>query len=116
MQEEEIGIILGFVIILIFVFMYFKQKHSEILKCSIISFRNIDVKLKYHMLHRYASLSKKEIKKSRCKDIPQAVNELVKKIEGGEFLKNATIYEVTIGFAFFKRVFYAAEGDVWGTK
>ena len=119
-MDEDI--LLGFflaalaIVVLWFVLFLIVRSITPHFECNIISFRNIDVKLKYHMLGRYVGSSNRELKKTRSTNIKQAVYELVKKTDGGEFLKNVTIYKVTKVIAPFKRVFYAAVGDALGTK
>jgi hypothetical protein len=51
--------------------------------------------------------TKRELKRSKAKDLKDAVNNLVKQTPGGEFVKNAKVYLV-------KRKYYAVEGDIWG--
>ena len=48
--------------------------------------------------------------------IEQAVDDVVKKVEGGEYLMNAKIKMCVVGGSIYSppSYFYAVEGDVWG--
>jgi hypothetical protein len=81
---------------------------KEIGKINMISTRNVDPKLDYKSLNSYAGGSEHELKKSKAKNIQEAVDETVKKIPGGEFLMNAKIYLIS-------EKYFAVEGDVWGS-
>jgi hypothetical protein len=80
---------------------------KQIGSVNMLSTRNIDASTKYTLISSYAGGSDKEIKKSTCKTIEDAVNAAVKKIPGGEYLMNVKIYVVDDKY-------YATEGDVWG--
>ncbi len=85
-------------------------------KLNMISDRNIDSKMDYVLIKNYAGGSKKEIKKAlkRTKAITldAAVDETVRNVAGGEFLKNVKVYGVKK-----KKVMYLlVEGDVWGVS
>jgi hypothetical protein len=85
---------------------------------TMIATRNIDRSLDYVLVKNYQGLSKKEKKKSKAKDIEEAVNVTVKSTPGGEYLTNVKLY-VIINPMRFKKQFrqtYAIEGDVWGFK
>lgn len=82
----------------------------QIGQANMISIRNIDVNnFKYELLARYAGGSDKELRQSRFATINEAVEQTVKRVQGGEFLVNAKIYIV-------ENAYYAVEGDVWGIK
>ncbi len=83
---------------------------KQIGSVNMISQRNIDSKADYVLLQVYAGGSDRDLKGSRAKTIEDAINQTVKTIPGGEFLKNAKIYIVVQGKVFY----YACVGDVWG--
>jgi hypothetical protein len=85
---------------------------KQVGKLNMISNRNIDSQLNYELLASYSGGSKKELKKSRAMTVEDALDKTVKRIPGGEFLMNAKMYTVTK----FNKVYFAMEGDVWGTK
>ncbi len=74
---------------------------------NMISNRNIDRSLNYKPLLNYAGGSKRELKKSRCTSLQEAVDKTVKKVPNGEFLMNVKLYLI-------KGKYFAVEGDVWG--
>ncbi len=83
-------------------------------KLNMISDRNIDSKGDYVLIKNYAGGSKKEIKKAlkktKATTLDAAVDETVRNVAGGEFLKNVKVYGVKK-----KEVMYLlVEGDVWG--
>lgn len=80
---------------------------KEIGKINMISNRNIDSKTEYIVIKNYVGGTKKELKKMKAETIEQAVDNVVRNVPGGEFLKNVKIYIV-------KGKYYAVEGDVWG--
>lgn len=53
--------------------------------------------------------TKKELKKSKAKDLKDAVNNVVKQTPGGEFIKNVKVYMVN-------GKYFAVEGDIWGLQ
>lgn len=84
-------------------------------KLNMVSDRNIDTKMdQYVLLKNYAGGSKKEIKKAlkktKATSIDEAVDETVRNVAGGEFLKNVKVYAVKKK----KKVYLLVEGDVWG--
>lgn len=87
---------------------------KEIGNLNMISTRNVESKSNYVLIKNYAGGSKKELKKSKAETIEDAVNNTVKGVAGGEFLKNTKIFKVTKHYVLFYSYFYAAEGDVWG--
>ena len=46
------------------------------------------------LLKKYVSLDKKEMKKTRAATIQEAIDEVVKKVDGGEYLMNVKIYQI----------------------
>ncbi|MBI3503060.1 MAG: hypothetical protein HY063_14835 [Bacteroidetes bacterium] len=54
----------------------------------------------------------------RNESIQQAVDAVVKKVDGGEYLMNAKIWLIIRSGGGFvpDRYYYAVEGDVWGLK
>lgn len=83
-------------------------------KLNMISDRNVESKADYVLLKNYAGGSSKEIKKALKKtkaiSLDQAVDETVKNVAGGEFLKNVKVY----GVKKKKNMYLYVEGDVWG--
>lgn len=85
---------------------------------NVISTRNVDVDgtTKYKQMKTYAGTSKKEKKKSRSKDIEEAVNVAVKSVPGGEYLTNSKLYVIYRPIKPASKKFaYIVEGDVWGS-
>lgn len=80
---------------------------KEVGDLTMISTRNVDAKGDYVVLRNYMGGSKKELKRSKSKDLKEAVNNVVKQTPGGEFLKNVKVYIVN-------GTYFAVEGDVWG--
>lgn len=80
---------------------------KQIGKLNMISNRNIDSKMDYANLNNYAGGSKKELRKLKSKTLEGAIDNVVKKTTGGEFLKNVKIYVINSKY-------FAVEGDVWG--
>jgi hypothetical protein len=83
---------------------------------TMISTRNIDRSMDYVLVKNYQGLSKKQKRKSKAKDIEEAVNYTVKSTPGGEYLTNVKLYTVNNPWRFRKefRQTYVVEGDVWG--
>lgn len=82
-------------------------KTIQIGKVNMISNRNVDSKADYVVIKNYVGGSKKELKKLKAETLEQAIDNVVKNVPGGEFLKNVKIYLVS-------GKYYAVEGDVWG--
>jgi len=76
---------------------------------TMISTRNVDTKSEYVLLRTYMGGTKKELKKSKAKDLKDAVNNVVKQTPGGEFIKNVKVYMVN-------GKYFAVEGDIWGLQ
>ncbi|MBK6834244.1 MAG: hypothetical protein IPG89_08235 [Bacteroidetes bacterium] len=74
---------------------------------NMISTRNVETKTDYVLIRNYMGGTKRELKRSKAKDLKDAVNNLVKQTPGGEFVKNAKVYLVN-------GKYYAVEGDIWG--
>jgi len=83
-------------------------------KLNMVSERNIDTKGEYVLIKSYAGGNQKEIKKAlkktKATTLDAAVDETVKNVAGGEFLKNVKIY----GVKKKDKMFLFVEGDVWG--
>ena len=83
-------------------------------KLNMISNRNIESKADYVLLKNYAGGDLKEIKKAlkktRATTLDQAVDETVRNVAGGEFLKNVKVY----GVKKKEKMYLFVEGDVWG--
>ena len=87
---------------------------KEVGKVNMISTKNVSLKTEYVLVSSYSGGSKSELKKSKAKNIEEAIEQTVRKVPGGEFLMNAKInlvYHTISGKAFF-----AVEGDVYGQK
>lgn len=82
---------------------------KEIGDLNMISTRNVDSKGDYVLLRNYMGGTKKELKKSKAKDLEQAINNVVKQTPGGEFLKNVKVYIINSKY-------FAVEGDIWGLQ
>ncbi|MBK9801300.1 MAG: hypothetical protein IPP56_16790 [Bacteroidetes bacterium] len=84
-------------------------------KLNMVSNRNVDTDMSdYVLIKNYAGGSKKEIKralrKTKAKTMEQAIDETVRNVAGGEFLKNVKVY----GVKRKKAMYLLVEGDVWG--
>lgn len=82
-------------------------KVVQIGNLNMISTRNVNPNLNYQVLSTFKGSSEKELKRSKCETIEDAIEKTVKSTPGGEFLMNAKIY--SIGGKYF-----AVQGDVWG--
>lgn len=80
---------------------------KQIGKLNMVSNRNVDSKMDYSNLKNYAGGSRRELKRLKSETLEGAIDNVVKKVPGGEFLKNVKIYVVNTKY-------YAVEGDVWG--
>jgi hypothetical protein len=107
-------VILLIIIGLVYYFRSKKIPKTRIGKLNMISTRNVDSTTEYILLKDYVGATNKDLKKTTAKTIEDAIDEAVKSVKGGEFLKNVSLFEVKRGFWFFKRTYYAIEGDVWG--
>ncbi|MFY9308130.1 MAG: hypothetical protein WAQ28_03670 [Bacteroidia bacterium] len=85
-------------------------------KLNMISDRNIDSKGDYVLVKSYAGGSSKEIKKAlkrtKATTLDAAVDETVRNVAGGEFLKNVKVY----GIKKKDKMYLLVEGDVWGVN
>lgn len=85
-------------------------------KLNMISDRNIDSKGDYVLVKSYAGGSPKEIKKAlkktKATTLDAAVDETVRNVAGGEFLKNVKVY----GVKKKDKMFLLVEGDVWAVS
>jgi hypothetical protein len=80
---------------------------SRIGNLTMVSTRNIDSKTEYVELKRY--------NKANGKTIESAIEDCMKEVKGGEFIRNCKIYRRSgIRVLFAGR--YKVEGDVWGIK
>ncbi len=80
---------------------------KQIGKLNMVSNRNIDSKMEYVSLKNYTGGSRKELRRYKSESLEGAIDQVVKAVPGGEFLKNVKIYVVN-------KKYYAVEGDVWG--
>jgi hypothetical protein len=85
----------------------FSAKFVQIGQVNMISNRNVNPTLNYQSLSTFKGSSEKEIQRSKCKTIEEAIEQTVKSVPGGEFLMNAKIFVVS-------GKYYAVQGDVWG--
>lgn len=85
-------------------------------RLNMVSCRNIDTHAKYKLLKKNVEYTKKELKRVRTTTIESAVDEVVKKVDGGEYLMNAKIKVCIVSGYGHSTVYYAVEGDVWGVK
>ena len=83
---------------------------TEIGTINMISTRNIETDFNYSQISSYKGASEREIKKTKSTTIQDAVNEVVRREPGGEFLMNVKLYSVERSGSYY----YAVEGDVWG--
>ena len=81
----------------------------QIGKINMISNRNVETSFDYALISSYAGGSERELKQSRSENIEQAIDQTVRKVPGGEFIMNASIYMID-------EEYFAVEGDVWGRK
>ncbi len=80
---------------------------KQIGKLNMISNRNVESNANYVLVKTYAGASKKELKHTKAVTVEDAIDNTIRQVPGGEFLKNAKIYIV-------KHKYFAVEGDVWG--
>lgn len=78
----------------------------QIGQVNMISDRNVDARTEYILIQTYAG-GDKQLKRSRAQNVQQAVDQTVRNVPGGEFLKNVKLYSIDAKY-------YAVEGDVWG--
>jgi hypothetical protein len=83
---------------------------------NMVATRNMETTAKYVEIQKFTELTKKEKKQSRAETIQAAVDDVVKKVQGGEYLMNARIYLIRHDNFFAYSYFYAVDGDVWGKK
>ena len=83
---------------------------QQIGEVNMISERNIDSKFDYQRITTYSGGSKRQLRKSRAKNLQQAVAQTVKQVPGGEFIMNAKAYIIKRKMS----TYFAVEGDVWG--
>lgn len=103
-------------LIIVVLFMSSCVKVIDLGKLNMISDRNIDSKTEYVLIKNYAGGSEKEIKKAlkktKATTIDAAVDETVRNVAGGEYLKNVKLY----GVMKKKKMYLLVEGDVWGVS
>jgi hypothetical protein len=76
---------------------------------NMVSTRNVNADLKYQRITTYSGGGESTLKKSRAVTIEDAINDVVRKVPGGEFLMNVKIFAIDEG------KYYAVQGDVWGS-
>lgn len=82
---------------------------KEIGKVNMISNRNVESNANYIIIKSYAGAGTRELKNNKAPNVEQAIDNVVRNVAGGEFLKNAKIYLID-------GVYYSVEGDVWGIE
>jgi hypothetical protein len=91
---------------------------NEAGRLNLVSVRNIDSKSNYQLLQKNVEYTKKEMRKNCKKTIEQAIDDVVKKVPGGEYLMNAKINVCVIQGTLFNgyqpSLYYIVTGDVWG--
>lgn len=80
---------------------------KQIGKVNMISNRNIETDFEYVLLSSYAGSSDKELKRSKAETLEQAVDDTVRRVPGGEFMMNVSLYAINNDR-------FAVVGDVWG--
>jgi hypothetical protein len=81
----------------------------EIGSIGMLSDKKIDANTKYQKLASNVGSTKKEIRKTDADNIEAAINQVLAKVPGAEYLTNVKIYAVNGDFL-------AVSGDVWGEK
>jgi hypothetical protein len=91
---------------------------SEAGRLNMVSVRNVDSGVKYQLLQRNVEYTKKEMRKNCKASIEEAIDDLVKKVPGGEYVMNAKISVCVVPGNLFNgyqpKCFYIVTGDVWG--
>lgn len=83
-------------------------------RLNMVSVRNIDSKTEYKLLQKNSEYTFKEAKLHGKGTIEDAVDEMVKRVNGGEYVMNAKISLMTRQGLFLVKSYYVVEGDVWG--
>ena len=94
-------------VILLFSLLASCTASKQIGSINMISNRNIESNAEYVLIRNYMGASKQEIRKSKAQTVEDAVDQVVRSVPGGEFLKNVKIYLTS-------NKYLAVEGDVWG--
>lgn len=93
---------------------------NEAGRLNLVSVRNIDSKTNYQLLQKNVEYTKKEMRQNCKKTIEQAIDDVVKKVPGGEYLMNAKINVCVIPGNLFNgyqpSLYYVVTGDVWGIQ
>ena len=84
---------------------------KEIGRMNSMSVRNIDPHANYVCLQKNVEYTFKESKENMQAKLEDAVDQLVKKVPGGEYVMNAKVKLLSKDE---KPVGYIVEGDVWG--
>lgn len=87
---------------------------EQIGQVNMISTRNVESKIEYVLLKSYAGGSQDELEESEANSVDQAIDNTVKSVPGGEFMKNVKLYIVIHVNGKKHTMNYAAQGDVWG--
>jgi hypothetical protein len=80
---------------------------KQIGKVNMVSNRNVETDFEYVLLSSYAGSSDKELKRSKAESVEQAIDDTVRKVPGGEFMMNVSMYVINNDR-------FAVVGDVWG--
>ena len=81
----------------------------EVGSFTMVSTRNIDSKTDYQLLASFSGQNRGFLYRNRGQTIQIAIDNIVRTVPGGDFLKNAKVYLID-------ERFFAVEGDVWGLK
>ncbi|HNT81081.1 MAG TPA: hypothetical protein PKH65_10400 [Bacteroidia bacterium] len=82
---------------------------KQIGKVNMISNRNNDSNAEYESIQNYVGGSNQELRRFKAPTLEQAIDNVVRNVPGGEYLKNVKIYVLN-------GKYFAVEGDVWGFR
>jgi hypothetical protein len=80
---------------------------KQIGSVNMISNRNVESAGNYVLPKSYMAANKQEVRTSKAKTIEDAIDNVVRSVHGGKFLKNVKIY-------LKDEKYIVVEGDVWG--
>lgn len=107
---------IGLMVVAIMTFLNSCVSVKEIGRLNVVSVRNIDPNAKYVMVQKNVEYSRREFHKIRTESLEDAVDAVVKKAAGGEYLMNAKISLIIHDGLFGYTTYYAVEGDVYGIQ
>ncbi len=67
------------------------------------------------LLAKFTGVDKKEMQKSRAETIEEALEITLRKVPGGEFLRNVRIH-ISRPWGLSQKTYFSVSGDVWGKK